>query len=790
MLLGFVLLSVVAGQPVLERNPATVSDLYALEANPAGLSFIPDTQMRLLTTVSLTSPRANVSARAAYRLGDALVLGGQASWVPTAKDSWAFVPGLGAGLQLDEYGLGFSWTDGLDGNIWRYGLSVRPWTWLSTSVSAVDFESDDLADAYDFGIGLRPFESRHFTLSARWRYQDELGLRNDNGKPDIELRVDVEPIAGLFISASSDLHANLYGELGLSFGEIVMRSVLGTNGQTESWGMELALSSAPTPSITVPTKVVIAELSGSLKTAPRFSRYSHKMSANAFGRLPLFLAAAEQNKDVSGVFLKIGRISSGWGTAAEVRDGISRIRASKKRVDCYLSAGSDLAYYIAAACDSITSPPSLIVNLNGLTAESTYLADFLDDLGIDVNVMAAGKYKSAPEQFSRTGMSSANREAVNALLDTIYDELVVSIGKNRSISREDLVKLIKIGTQTATEAQSAKLIDRVAYLDEMKKWLRTLYAVPIEFSTSGIPTEAQDQGWGGADKIAVVSIDAQITGGSSEELPFGLGRSTGARTIIRALQKAKNDSSIRAVVLRVDTPGGDAFASDLIARAVQQLAAQKPVIASFGDVAASGGYYAATSAHAIYAEPTTITGSIGVFSVNFSAEALRQKLGVNVDVIKRGSDAQQSSVLRTLSDEERRVAHREVQAVYRQFIQAVAEGRKMKIKDVEKNAQGRVWSGQAALARGLIDEIGGFNDAFMRAKAEAGIAADAPVVVLQRPTTRSGLSRLLDLASLKAEEPDTAEPFAVRKLKPWMQLLMSDSPNRIMAMMPFGLEID
>lgn len=790
MLSTVFLLGSLIAQPVLDRNPATVSDVYALESNPAGLGFISSSELRLLTTVnSSVDPEANASLRGAFRLGDGLVLAGQVSWVSVGDGSYGFVPGLGAAMPLGALRLGLSWTDAIGSEVWRYGASLRPTTWLSSSLSRVDFSDDALADAYDLGIGLRPLGDEGLTLSARWRYQDTLGLKSDAGKPDVEIRVDLGIFDGLLFSVASDLHANIYAELGITLGELSMHSGTRFESGQEQLSIDLAIADEGKPGLMSVPHVLVANLSGNLNDAPSFGAFSDEMSASAYGRLPLFLAAVAGDEHTSGLYLQIGGISAGWARAAEIRSGIATIRKANKRVDCYLYSGSDLAYYLAAACDSVSMPPSLILGLDGLSAESSFKSDFLHRLGFEVNVVAAGKYKSAPEEYSRTGMSREHREVLTSLIDAFYDELTGSISKDRAIDQKELAKLIEVGTQTASQAKSAKLIDHLAYADEMKAWLRGKYAGPIKFRHSGTPNLGRYETWGPVDKIVIVSIDAQITGGQSDVLPFGLGRTSGAQTIIAALESAKDDSSVRAVVLRVDSPGGGAFASDLIARAVHELAQKKPVIASFGDVAASGGYYAAAHAHVIYAEPTTITGSIGVFSVDVSAEALRNKLGINVDVIRRGSPGQGSSGLRRPSEAELQRTHKDVQAVYQQFLQVVSKGRKMKIEAVEKVAQGRVWTGEAALKHGLVDHLGGFFEAFARAKSEAGIAADAPVLVVHRPKRSSRLSQLVKLIGLQSKEP-SMKSLGQAALRPWLQLLMSDQSSRIMAMMPFGLQID
>jgi protease IV len=788
------LFGVLLSQTALDRNPATVTDAYALEANPAGLAFLPHSEMRILSTSNLhDEKKANASFRVALAWPETLTLAASASWLPQEDGQMRFVPGVGAGLRMGTSALGVSWTEALDGDLWRFGYGVRPFDWLSASVSALEFEKAKSMNAIDLGLGIRPWGSDKFTLSTRWRYLESLGIKSDEGRLDIESRIDIEPLDGIYISVSSDLHANVFAEFGLAFDKLSIGSALSLNQKSrhDAWMIDLAIHENPRPNLFTTAKVIVAELSGDLQSDQSFSPFSllggHSTDQSP-GPLSVFLDSMAESEDIAGLFLKIGRLNIGWAKASELRRSIARLKKNKKRVDCYLFDGSDLGYFVASACDKVMAPPSLILNVDGLTAEASFVSDALADFGIEVDVVAAGKYKSAPEQLAKVGMSPPHREAVTAIIDSLYGALTDAIAQGRKLPPDAIATLIEQGTQTATEALDHKLLDHLAYSDEIETYVRLLYPVPLEFvRPSFARTGMTRPQWGARDRIAVVTIDAQITGGKSNDSP--LGRSSGAQTIVRALEIARLDASIRAVVLRVNSPGGDAFASDLIARSVRKLAEAKPVIASFGDVAASGGYYAAAPAHAIYAEATTITGSIGVFSVDISAEALRHRLGIGVEVIQRGSPSQRSSMLLRPNEAERKRAQREVKAIYNQFIKVVADGRGLKPEEVHEIAQGRVWTGEAAVKLRLVDKLGGLADAIRRAKSEAGLPSDQRLEVVQLPRPSSNLLKLLGV-NAQTTQIDAFRPL-IRAFSQnhWAEILKSNASAMIMAQMPYSLEI-
>jgi protease-4 len=479
-----------------------------------------------------------------------------------------------------------------------------------------------------------------------------------------------------------------------------------------------------------------------------------------------------------------------------MRQGIGIIKKAGRRVDCYLTGSNDVSYFVASACDTIAVAPPMNLSVNGVAAEVLFFADGLQELGVRVEVVKRESYKNAPDQFTRSGMSPEQRESLGEYLDAVYEALVSAIAEGRKLPREEVTALIDAGTVTATEAMAKKMVDTILYPDQLDDHLEKIYQGSISFVQGQDAYEPERAQWASSDKIAVVHIDATIAGGESTDLPFGLGTTVGARTIVQALEEIRGDDSIVAVVLRVDSPGGDSFASDLIARSVQRVQEKKPVVASFGDVAASGGYYVAANAGTIMAEPTTLTGSIGVFAMTVTAEELLSKLGIHASVIERGSLSNSGSFAHALTPAERAALEKTVDDAYHQFLEVVARGRKMKPEDVRSVAQGRIWSGRDAKARGLVDELGGFVDAVRLAKRNAGLDEDEEVELVTYPGNRRPLPGLVSLITgALTPEPSSAGlevifPHGVRRAMARLAAQSVDPPRQPKALIPFALDVD
>ncbi len=465
---------------------------------------------------------------------------------------------------------------------------------------------------------------------------------------------------------------------------------------------------------------------------------------------------AAKDPKVAAVWLRIGDLDVGRGKIHELRAAIARLRKARKPVYAELISAEPAEYMVASACNEIFMPESGTLLLPGVRAEVTFYKGLLEKLGIRFEMLQIGKYKGATEPFSRTEMSGPLRESMEALVDDAYDDMARIIGADRGMKDYRVKTLIDRGLFTAAAAQKAGLIDRVQYADQFRESLCkklgagkldlvTSYKkkkVEVDFSGFSGMMKMMEMIMGGKPetkpsgnkKIALVYAVGTIIEGKSTTDIFGLS-ALGSTTLAGALRKADEDDKVVAVVLRVDSPGGSAVGSDLVWRQIVLM--KKPVIASMGDVAGSGGYYIAMGADEIFAEPGTITGSIGVAGGKLVLGGLYDKVGLKTEVISRGAMSGSFSSTEPFTPEQRKAWMGLLQDTYRQFVRKAAEGRKMTVQEMGRVAQGRVWSGRMAKEKGLVDNLGTLQDAIAAAKKAAGLKKDEEVelMILPRPKT-------------------------------------------------------
>jgi protease-4 len=493
-------------------------------------------------------------------------------------------------------------------------------------------------------------------------------------------------------------------------------------------------------------------------------------AAGIFGELEVNLSdlvgrldKAANDKDISAVVLKIRGPNVGPAKLREVRDGIARLRKSGKKVTAELESATTPDYLIACACDEVVMPESGEIMIPGVRAEVMFYRGLFDMLGIQADMMQVGDFKGAAEPYTRREMSPEFRAQYEALLGDLYDQTVEMIATDRKLEPAKVRELIDTGVFTAEAAKEAGLVDVIAYSDELKPRLQKMLAVDkIDLSENygkkNMNTDFSGmtgmfelfnlmmgvkpvQRTSSAKKIAVVYATGMIMPGESSASLFG-GETLGSDTLIKAIREAAADKSVVAIVLRVDSPGGSALASDLIWRAIQKC--EKPVVASMGDVAASGGYYISMGCDKIYAEPGTITGSIGVVGGKIVLKGLFDKVGLSTDVISRGKNSGILSETSGFSESERVVWKKKMEGIYKQFVSKAAAGRKMEVAKLESLAGGRIWSGRQAKAKGLVDELGTLKDAISEAKKLAGLSADEKVEQITLPKPRNFLDQLFE----------------------------------------------
>ena len=522
-------------------------------------------------------------------------------------------------------------------------------------------------------------------------------------------------------------------------------------------------------------------------------------------RLLSDIRKAKADKRIGAILLEIDMTMIGWGKADEIRDTLADFRSTGKPVYAYMEYGTNKEYYLATACDRIYVAPIGDLFIVGLAADVMSLGGSLDKLGVKADFYQIGKYKTAPEQFTRKEMSEASREVVNSILDEFFARYVNAIATTRKKSVEDVRALIDNAPLGAWEAKAAGLIDDAKYRDEVEEELKKRLGYKDTDKLRKVREDdyqrvrPESVGLGEGERIALIFASGPIGGGSSSDGSALSGQSTGSDTVVKALNDARDDKDIKAIVLRVDSPGGTSYASDVIWHAVERAKVQKPVVVSMSDVAASGGYYISATASKIVAEPSTITGSIGVYAGKPVLKGFYDWIGVNNEYVLRGKQAGMFRETEPFNDDERAKFEGMMKSFYYDdFLPKVARGRNRDVEYIDSIAQGRVWTGTQAKERGLVDEFGGLDKAVEIAKQLANLPADKGVRRVVFPAPRTFMQRWMgggdeDAASVKAREQraalESALPEDMRRALRYLSILENMKRGETMAMLPFDLRI-
>lgn len=452
----------------------------------------------------------------------------------------------------------------------------------------------------------------------------------------------------------------------------------------------------------------------------------------------------------SGAFIELRGVSMGYGQAWELRRELERLREAGKPVVAYMHTPGQKEFYLASAADKVWMGPMTTFTARGLSISQAYYRGALDKLGVKADFIRIAEYKSAPEAFTREAPSEASEEALTAFIDAIWGHQLKVIGNGRGLSAEQLQGLIDTSPHDPGQAISAGLVDRVLYPDEIKAALKEDYGGGAVL-VSARESARKDYGWGQQPVVLVLHIDGTIVSGGGGVNPLLGSTMTGDRTITRIAKAAARSPLVKAVVVRIDSPGGSATASDLMYRALTQLGEKKPLIVSMGDIAASGGYYVAAPGEQIYCNPTTLTGSIGIYSGKFALRGLYQKVGYNKVTTRRGERADLYSLDDEWTPDERSAIKAQISYLYDLFLSQVQSGREMDREALEAVAGGRIWSGIDAQRVGLCDVHGGLLDAIEAVAAKANLEEGAYRVV-QSPSGNT--ASLLSAAGLSVEADD------------------------------------
>lgn len=466
--------------------------------------------------------------------------------------------------------------------------------------------------------------------------------------------------------------------------------------------------------------------------------------------------AASTDNNIKAIYLDIDEISSGIASVEEIRNALIEFKKSKKPIISYSEVYTQKAYYLASVADKIYLNPAGLLEFKGFSAKVMFYKGALEKLEIEPEIIRVGSFKSAVEPYMLDHMSDSSKLQTNVLLNSIYQHFLTQVSKGRNISIKELAVIAnELKVQTAQDALKYKLVDGLKYKDEIIAELskisntnneEELKLVSLNEYLQSNPIKASTA----TDKIAVIYAAGEIVSGSGND------DNIGSERVSAAIRKARLDKNVKAIVLRINSPGGSALASDVIWREVILTKKVKPVIASMGDVAASGGYYIACAADQIIAEPNTITGSIGVFGVLFNAEKFfKNKLGITFDGTKTAEFADLGDYSRPLSPTEKNIIQQSVNQIYKDFTNKVAAGRNLPIQKVLNIAGGRVWSGSDALRIGLVDSLGNMNDALRLAAQKANLK-DYRIINLPEETATiekilTGLSGKIKMQFLKAE---------------------------------------
>lgn len=514
------------------------------------------------------------------------------------------------------------------------------------------------------------------------------------------------------------------------------------------------------------------------------------------------LRKAKVDDRIGGVIVDINFPDLGWAKAEEIREAIKDFRMSGKPAFAYMELGQNKEYFIATAAEKIFLPPSGDLYVNGFAANAMFYRGTLDKLGVEAEVIQIGKYKNAPDQYTRKDMSPPQREVLNAILDEYFIQLTAAVAESRSKKPDDIKALIDNAPYHADDAKAQGLIDDTLYRDQVYDSMKSRLGYKEDEKLRTVNASdyreipADSLGINKGEKVAVIYAAGTINVGSSSSSAFG-GDNVGSDTIVKAVNSAASDDSVKAIVLRVDSPGGSALASDLMWHALENAKAKKPVVVSMSDVAASGGYYISCNASKIVAQQTTITGSIGVFMGKPVIKGMYDWMGISNEYVLRGKNA---GIFRETEkwtpDERAKMQQAADKIYYNDFVPKVAKGRNLTDEAVNSIGQGHVWTGTQAKANGLVDEIGGLEKAISIAKELAGIPAEKEVRRVAYPEPKTFLEELFgtdDSTQAKEQEAKAAIaaslPADMRRAFYWAELFERMRNGEAMLMMPFRLEI-
>lgn len=550
------------------------------------------------------------------------------------------------------------------------------------------------------------------------------------------------------------------------------------------------LSSTETTTALKPNSVYQLDLRGSLversKDDPFSSLLSGRLGSDTSIGLDDILSniqKAKNDANVVGIKLNCGALSGGYASVKEIRDALIEFKESGKFIVAYGADYTQKMYYLASVADEIYLNPVGVLSFNGISSSSVFYKDLLTKLGIEMQVVKVGEFKSAVEPYIETKMSDANRKQVSVYINSIWDNLLQEVSALRGISVEQLNAYADeaLDFRAPEKAVEYGFVDALMYGSQVDEFIESKVGSSdknkVTFVKHTAMTTVPESKAYNKTKLAVI----YAVGGIDMDETDGIN----SAKLVKTINEVAKNESVKAVVLRINSPGGSAYGSEQIWYALTQLKEKKPLIVSMGDYAASGGYYIACMGDKIIAQPNTLTGSIGVFGLIPNIEKLADKVGLDFDVVKTNKMSEGISINRPFTKEEKDIMQQYVNRTYELFVQRCADGREMTTEQIKAIAEGRVWTGENALGIGLVDELGDLNDAIEQAAAMAGIASYS---VAQYPEKEDFTSRLL-----KSMSDDVETRFLKAKLgeqyKIFKEINSLENMNGIYARMPFTMEL-
>jgi protease IV len=489
---------------------------------------------------------------------------------------------------------------------------------------------------------------------------------------------------------------------------------------------------------------------------------------------------AASDKRVKAIVVRPRGLSAGWAKLQEIRDDLVNFKKSGKPVYAYLEGAGTREYYVASVADRIFDSPDDLLDVKGMRLETMYLKGTLDKVGAEFQVDHIGKYKDAGDMFTRKDMSPETREVLNQVLDQLYGDFCSTVAAGRKKTPDQIKAIVDEGPYSADKAKGAGLIDVLGYEDQMYDELNK--KVGGDPSKVSLKTYSKAVPYKG-DRIAVLSAEGDIVRGRVDDM-FGGNEAIASENITKVIRQLKNDKTVKGVIVRVDSPGGDAVASDEILHEMKMLSNEKPLVVSMSDYAASGGYFISMTGDNVVAYPNTITGSIGVIYGKFSLKELYNKLGIQKEILQRGKYAGIDSDYTPLSDAERQKLHDGIQTTYHSFVSKVSAARKKPYDQIDSLAQGRVWMGTQARQNGLVDELGGLDKAIAVIRQRAKLPADHEVTLISYPARRSFLDLLTN-----SNADQMADNMAEEKVRKTLGFIPSPSllKGGILRLMPYQI---